>query len=376
MKRGKKRLFIFDIIIIIIFLLLNSFVSSILSGYISVALMALLLIIFKLFFGFEKDRHRYSKSICLEIIIFLMIYFILYYLSGLIFTFYKTINYYTLNSIFKILLPLIITIVLREILRYMMLCKAEGSKFNIITICIVFILFDLLNVFNIKSLNSNYTIFMFLAIYLLPSISKNILCSYTSYKTGYKPVILYCLIMELYIYLLPIIPNPNQYISSLLQLIVPFILLYRIYIFFKKEKDEDVIIKKYKHSILVLIPSLLFAFFLAYFTSGYFNYHAIVIGSGSMVPNINKGDVVVIERKIKNYDDIKIGQIMAVKHENIIVVHRLVKKIKSSDEMYYYTKGDANNDIDNFKITKKDIYGIVNTKIPYIGLPTVWLRDL
>ena len=91
---------------------------------------------------------------------------------------------------------------------------------------------------------------------------------------------------------------------------------------------------------------------------------------------VNKGDVVVIERKIKNYDDIKIGQIMAVKHENIIVVHRLVKKIKSSDEMYYYTKGDANNDIDNFKITKKDIYGIVNTKIPYIGLPTVWLRDL
>ena len=117
MKSGEKKLLIFDIIIIGIFLLLNSFVSSILSGYISVALLISILIAFRLIFGFEKDKHRYWKSICLEVIIFLMIYFIVYYLSGLIFSFYKTINYYSINSFFNIILPLILTIILRELLR-------------------------------------------------------------------------------------------------------------------------------------------------------------------------------------------------------------------------------------------------------------------
>ena len=39
-----------------------------------------------------------------------------------------------------------------------------------------------------------------------------------------------------------------------------------------------------------------------------------------------------------------------------------------------YTKGDANEDVDNFFTTEKEVYGIVNYSIPYIGLPTVWFN--
>ena len=112
-----------------------------------------------------------------------------------------------------------------------------------------------------------------------------------------------------------------------------------------------------------------------YITSGYFKYYAIAIGSGSMFPNIKKGDAVIIE-KVRNIDDIAENEIIAYRYNNIIVVHRLNKKIYTGSEYYFYTKGDANNALDNYKITKDMIIGIVRVKIPYIGYPTVWLNEL
>ena len=42
----------------------------------------------------------------------------------------------------------------------------------------------------------------------------------------------------------------------------------------------------------------------------------------------------------------------------------------------YYTKGDANEDLDAGFLYKTDIVGHVNYKIPYLGYPTLWFRSL
>ena len=375
MKNGHKRLLFFELIIIVL-LLLNNFVSSILSGYWKVLFFIILLVLFKYLFGFEKDRNRYWKSVCLEVIIFLLAYFLIYYLSGLIFSFYKPINYYTFSNVKNIFIPLVLSIILKEILRYMMLKKSEGSKRLIVSTSVLFILIDLIGKFNAGTFKTPYTIFMFLALYVLPAISKNVVCSYMSIKVGYRPPILYLLVIEMHVYLLPLIPNPNEYIYALFQLLAPFVLLYRLYVFYKADRDEDIERVVHKKRVLGLIPCAIIISILAYLTSGYFRYHALVIGSGSMVPNIHKGDVVIVEKNKKRIEDLEIGQVIAVKHENIIVVHRLVKKIQANGQYYAYTKGDANNDIDSYKISDDMIYGVVNVKIPYIGYPTVWLNNL
>ena len=180
--------------------------------------------------------------------------------------------------------------------------------------------------------------------------------------------------MELYQYLLPIVPNPNEYIVSLIRMIVPAILAYRLYLFFKKEHDEFVERDYRKRRVGNLIIPTLLVLVIVYFTSGYFHFYAIAIASGSMTPNINKGDVVVIEKVDDNYEDIEIGQVVAYKYDNVIIVHRLVKKIKHENEYYFYTKGDANENIDNYLITQDMIVGVVNVRIPYIGIPTVWVN--
>lgn len=376
MKKSYKRLLLFELILVFI-LILNSFVSSILSSYNIVLFLFVALILFHKLFGFEKDRHRYIKDIIGEIFIVLLIYFILYYLFGIIIGFARTDNYYTLDGLVKFIIPTILTIILKEFFRYMVLTKSEGNNLLVVFSFILFVFMDITNPLYYNQFSSKYETFIFVALTLLPAISTNIACTYISTKTGYKPVIFYLLIMNLVNYLVPIVPNPNEYLLSIINLVFPFVVGYRVYLFFQKDSDKEIEIESKKMKIIPLVLSLCVVFGAVYFTSGYFRYHAIAIASGSMRPNIDKGDVVVIEKIDKNYDLLKEGQVIAYKYNGIIVVHRLINIIKYDDEHYYfYTKGDANLESDNYAITEDMVIGIVNLKVPYIGLPTVWLNEL
>ena len=359
MKIGYKRLFIFQLFIFIL-LLLNSFVLNILTDYKMVIFLIIITILFKYLFGFEKDRHRYIKDIIFEEIIFLLFFFIIYYLSGILISFAKTENYYTIKNIFLFIIPIIFTIFIKEFLRYMMLNKAEGSAFVTAFTCILFIMIDITTSVYYCDFSFTHETFLFIALILLPAISANIVCSYISYHCGYKPVIFYLCIISLYPYLLPLIPNYNEYLTSIMRLLLPVFLFVRIYSFLKKDKDEE-LKREYKQRKILryVFPALI-----------------VAIASGSMMPTINKGDVVIIEKIKTNKKDIEEGTVIAYQYNDIIIVHRLIKKVKVGNQYYFYTQGDANQEIDHYAIKEDDIIGKVNIKIPYIGLPTVWLNNL
>lgn len=338
--------------------------------------MIILLVLFKFIFGFEKDRHRYTKDLIFEIIIFLLIYFLGYYLFGIIIGFAKTGNYYSLYGLKNFIIPTVLIILLKEYLRYMVVVKSDNNKILLVITCILFSFLDVTTALSQVNFNNYYNVFIFIALSLLPAISNNILCTYIALKSGYKPNILYLLVMNLYGYLLPIVPNPNEYIKSIIELIIPILLLWRITVFFNKEKDE-IVRRDYKkkNEFLLILPTLVIIV-IVYFTCGYFKYYALAIATGSMEPNIKKGDVVIVEKVDKIYNDIKVGDVIAFKHNNIVIVHRVIKKINSKYGYYFYTKGDANSNADDYKISEEMIVGIVNIKIPFIGYPTVLLSEL
>ena len=327
MKKGYKKLLIFEFIIFII-LILNSFVWNILENYTTILFLIISIIIFKKIFGIEKDKHRYVKDIIFEIVIFLLIFFLLYYLSGIIIGFARTDNYYNLNGIIKFIIPVTIIIVLKEYLRYSVIMKSEGSKLVTIITCILFILLDITNAIYYNEFLTKYEVFIFIALTLLPSISTNIVCSYLTYRVGYKPNIFYLLVMNLYQYLIPIVPNPNEYIASIIYFLLPILLLGKLSRFFKTSIDEEVERDYKKSKLLSLIVPTMLVIVLVYFTSGYFKYHAIAVASGSMEKKISKGDVVIVEKIYDKYDLLKEGQVIAYKYEGIIVVHRIVKILK------------------------------------------------
>ena len=99
-----------------------------------------------------------------------------------------------------------------------------------------------------------------------------------------------------------------------------------------------------------------------------------VVSSGSMVPNLNVFDVIVVNGNVP-FDQLKIGDIIVfnrpVIHDKVIV-HR-VAEFLSQDPRIVRTKGDANPGSipgTDYPISKQDYIGKVVYAIPQIGYVT------
>ena len=371
MKKGYKRLLFFTSIIIII-LFINTFVGFF-SKYKIDLFLGILLIIFHKFFVIEKDKHRYIKDVLFEILFFVVLYFILYYLMGLAVGLARTQNYLTFNGLKNFIVPIILYSILRETFRYNMLCKAEGSNICTVTIVILFILMDLSYNTVPTSFASAYDLLKYVALTLLPVISRNISYSYVSRKLGYRPVIIFDLIFSLYPYFIPILPDPSEYIVSIIYLIVPVLFAFRILKFLDYKKDSTLPSDYHKKRFKGILLPIAVTFVMIFFYSGYFRFYAIAIASGSMEPNIHIGDVVIVDQEVSR-ESLEEGDVIAFRHNDVVVVHRIYKKVKLDGKNMFYTKGDANNKIDDFLTEEESIVGKVDTKVPFIGYPTVWLN--
>ena len=374
MKKSYIKLFLFFSIISFLFFL-NSFVLKFFSlSYLCLFLIFLIFIEYFLF-GFEKNRRRYDKDIILEIIIILISFFLLYYLFGIVIGFAKVKNYFTILSIFKFIVPMIFYIILKEFLRYQLSMKSSESKILLVFVCILFIFMDNTIAFASHTLGFNKETFLLVAVTFLPTITENILCSFLTLKFGYLPSICYLLIMKLYRYFLPIVPNPNEYLYSLIFLLLPIFVLFCIKSWLSKDKTESVVLESYKkrkNEIVIYIPIIILIIILVYFISGYFKYYAVAVASGSMEPVISKGDIVIVNQKFENLSN---KDIIAYKYEGRIIVHRIYKIVNVDNDYYVYTKGDANSSFDRYKITKDMVIGVVKFKVPLIGYPTVLLNE-
>lgn len=376
MKKSYKKVLFIEILLFIL-LVINSFFKNFLQNYFICLFLFLSILLFRLFFGFEKHKKENLKKYIIKISIYIIIVVFIYYLFGFATGFAHNKLYYNFYSFYTFMLPIILTASFSEFLRYQLLKKSEGNSFLIVFTTIIFILINVTNSIYYASFSSIYNVIVFIGITLLPSISTSILGTYINIKIGYKPMIFYLIIFNLMNYLLPIIPDYNEFLLSVFNLLVPTILLYIIMSSFNDvlQKEVDIRTNKTKERILIVV-TIIVCTTTIYFTCGYFRFYAIAIGSGSMSPTFNKGDVVIVE-KIKNqFNKLSTGDIIAYNHDDKIIIHRLVKIISVNGEDYYYTKGDANDNIDNYKVEKKQILGTVKVYFPFVGYPTVWLSEL
>lgn len=106
-------------------------------------------------------------------------------------------------------------------------------------------------------------------------------------------------------------------------------------------------------------------------TPDLFGEKAYIIVSGSMIPTIQIGDVVLVH----STEDANIGDVIAFKRQSKIIVHRVVDEKKINGKTMYQTKGDNNNIADLELVDKHDIEGVQNGKIPYIGNIIIFLYE-
>ena len=373
MKQSEKNVLVIESIFITI-LILNAFLFRI-ENTIMISIFLLITFIISIeVLGYEKDRHRYKKDGILLGIIFATEFQIFIYLFGIITGFLENGYSLKLFNIFRNIFPNLILILITELFRYQLVTKSQGKKILKILTTILFIILEITIMMPLYNLNNSRNFIEFLSIVVIPSISKNILFTYFVLKFGYLTNICYRVIMELTVYIVPILPNINIYLDSVFKFTFPIIIFICTRRILKVKKDIEV--RKSKFSKIANICVTLFLLVVVFLTSGVFSHYALVIGSDSMSPTINKGDIVIVKKvNSEEVDSIKIGDTLVFNMNNKTIVHR-VQNVNFDNNYLFITKGDNNEEADNWVVKEKDVIGIVTARIPIIGYPTVWLNEM
>lgn len=373
MKANEKKLFAIEIISLVL-LLLDIFVTNILNDFGLIVFLLLLIGVVIISFGYSRNRNLYIKDIVLNIVIYCFIYYIVLYLSGIFIGFLRTSYNLSIVGIFKNVFPVICFIMVSEFLRYVLISKCSKSRILIVITCILCTFIDVKFISYAYDLSTLIGVIKMGYMSFIPLLAKNIFLTYLCYRFGYVPNYIYCLFMGIPTYMIPIVPDLGDYFTTVIDFLFPMMLLYLVYREFNKKKKE--IKRNDKTQRLGIVIVGVFISTIIILTSGVFKYYVLAIGSDSMAKAINKGDVVLVE-KVKPSDmySLKSGEVLVYKHNDVTIVHRIVKAFSENGNYYFITKGDNNNSNDNFTISQDMVVGRAIFRIPYVGTPTVWLNE-
>ena len=371
---NSKIIILFLILYLITYNYILSFNTGISSLTYNVFFWIILVIFSYLLLGYTKNRSITKKQSIQYILIYCMIYFILIYFLGIITGFNALPYSHTIVNLFKNITPAVIIIVSKELVRYMLIFKMKYSKRNIVIINILFTLIDIITVINMYEFSSGLLIFTFIGEVVITSIYNNILETILSYNTGALPAIMYRAILELYVYIVPIVPELGIYLTAVINVTLPVLLilcLNKLNYNFKNISKKKVSISK----MYITIPLVIILISFTALVSGIFRYKIVAVASNSMIPVFERGDAVIYE-KINNVEDLNVGDILVFQHNDIFYIHRVVEVVYKNKEYMIYTKGDNNADNDNFVTSQNDVVGVVKKEIKYIGYPTLWMTEL
>lgn len=315
--------------------------------------------------------HNYRQVLGLLVIV-AAVYIMLNYMSGIYFGFYQNYPALSLSTFVRYILPAAVVIVTTEIIRSVLLAQ-KGTAISIVTyfLCVVSELLLGRGMTIAVGMNQFLDI---VGLTLLPAITSNLLYHYLSKRYGALPNIAYRLILSLTMSFLPYVPAIPDALNAFILLILPLIVwIFIDALYEKKFKKATHRTSKWTYvgtgamlAVMVCVIMLI---------TCQFRFGLLVIASPSMEGEISVGDAVIYEA----YDDQTISEgdvIVFSKNGTTKIVHRVVNTEKINGQVRYYTKGDANNDVDYGYITENNIEGVVRLKVSGIGYPSLWLRDL
>lgn len=337
-------------------------------------------LIFLLFLiKYKKPSKQRSKTLYYIVVGGCLIVQISFYIWGLFTGFSTSYNVFYKNYLSKIhILGVFFIVSITEMIRYLIFLnynynKKDKKKYIARFIMIFnYVLIDYMLLGKSCNFTSRYDLVNTLLIFVIPSIAKNLFLDYTSQKYGYIVNYWYRLIMDLYLYFIPIEPNVNIFIKTVILSVLPYFLYVILENVFGNKKR--IARKDKKKNISVNIVTLVILAVLVYLISCQFTYSMIAVGSESMQGTINKGDAVIYkEYKGEKLSD---GEVIVFRQNNKLIVHRIssVFELDNGDQAFN-TKGDANVSEDNWIVTKENVVGVVKLRVLLIAWPSVLLNE-
>lgn len=325
--------------------------------------------------GLRKTKVRKELDKLQTILIILILYFMIYFSSGLFLGYeYSPYSHHILDILLNCLkfLPVVM---MKEYVRLVLVQNAKRKTKWLCLIVFLFTLFDL----NFQTLLSgNFEeLFKYTCSTIFPSIFRNTLLVYLAITCGFKALLFYQMAFQLFYLLFPFFPKVDWFLGGIFEMLLPAILFFQIH--YLELNDSRAISKQElkKGNPLRTAPLLLLLIVMVGFVGGFFHYQPIAIVSNSMIPEFQRGDAVVIEKATeKGRQNLQVGDIIQYQTSSKTIVHRIAYITKDENgKKRYITKGDNNNANDVDPVADSQIKGVVKFTVPKVGYPSVWLYD-
>ena len=339
--------------------------------------LVLLVVVVYLFFYTHNNHGRFpnQKENMKTMLIISLMYVIVYYLSGLIFTFAK--NPYNIKNFFVNFYQMVFPLILIEYIRSALVNENKNSKFMYVIFSIVFTLMQINYFTFFGTFGNREAFFKYICSFIVPLIFSNVVYNYLTIKGSYKLILVHVIITQTLTLIVPILPNLDWFLLGIYEIIIPVVMFIIFRYDLNRRQERRFSRKKTKFNPVVYVPLLSILIVFVLFMVGVFKYEPIAILSNSMTPVYYRGDIVIYSKPTdEELKKIEKDTIIIYSREKQIVAHRVIEVREENGNLSFVTKGDANLTPDGDPVPADKVIGVYSCSIKYIGYPSVWLYQI
>ena len=320
----------------------------------------------------DRIRHKAEKALIVGSVI--AIWFVAYFGSGVILT-------YQHNAVASSWQAMLVNVgilgssaVALEYVRHSVMLL--GGRRNILPLGVITTLVFALAQLNIMQFSAVHTpvdAIKSLVSVVLPSVASSTLLTYLASSAGLPAQLTYRLGVFASMYLPPIIPKYDWYLTG----VVSMLLVAAVYGTIDRTRSSvEIKGRRYHHAHRAYdAMSLIMMAVLVMFMSGFFSYKPQAIMSDSMMPVYGRGSMVVVQKVSPM--DVSVGDIVQYTMPGYMITHRVIRidvKSDGSGDRVFTTKGD-NSPSEDKPVGADQIVGVIRAQVPLIGYPSVWLKE-
>jgi signal peptidase len=300
---------------------------------------------------------------------------VLYVIGGLFSSFGKSPYSFTPTGILINLVFVGSMLVGMELSRAWLITRL-GRKHTLLAVAFVAVLYTLLTLplVRITGLRPELASITYVNSTVLPTLAERMLASFLALLGGPLAAIAYRGILQAFWWFCPILPNLPWAFKGLIGVVVPIVGLVVANTLRTSRPRHRQARRERGGSLAGWVVTTIIAVVIIWFAVGLFPVQPTTIISGSMRPNLDVGDVVIIAKV--SADIIKPGDIIQFREaEGVTTVHRVVEVREIEGKRVFITQGDGNRAPDPDPVLTDNVVGKVILNIPKIGWAAIAVKE-
>lgn len=260
---------------------------------------------------------------------------------------------------------------------YLLRCDGSSKQWMAMAVAFSFFVYSL----NLKKIPAAFSdwgeLFQYIGGTVLPGVCITVFLTWLSRTAGFLPPLVFRLVPEAAQWLLPALPKSSWQTNMMLGAaftVFAMIIMQQLVPAYHHQKSVKKRHPQKRTSPMAWIGLMMTLSLMFSFSLGLLPVRPMVIATGSMLPVIRPGDMVILQDT--DAKALHVGDVIAYQTEGYQIVHRVMTILPSRNGNSYIMKGDNNDSPDVNAVQESQVLGKVVQIIPYVGLLSLSVRKI